>query len=104
VGHDQQVPGSLPLYRLEQQAARSGVPLARSTLAEWVGRVGYALEPLWLRLGELLRESEVLHADETPVASRVASAFLFMHAVTNTPAEPQAAFRSLHLGQRPSPY
>lgn len=57
----------LPLYRLEQQAARSGVPLARSTLADWVGRVGYALEPLWLRLGELLREAEVLHADETPV-------------------------------------
>jgi transposase len=57
----------LPLYRLEQIAARSHVPLARSTLAEWVGRVGVALQPLVDRLSELLRERSVLHADETPV-------------------------------------
>ncbi len=44
----------LPLYRLERQAARSGVTLSRSTLADWVGRTGVALEPLWLRLAELL--------------------------------------------------
>ncbi|MGZ8094776.1 MAG: IS66 family transposase zinc-finger binding domain-containing protein [Methylosarcina sp.] len=30
----------LPLYRLEQIAARDGVNLSRSTLADWVGRVG----------------------------------------------------------------
>ena len=42
----------LPLYRLERQAARSGVTLSRSTLADWVGRTGVALEPLWLRLAE----------------------------------------------------
>lgn len=58
----------LPLYRLEQQAGRSGVPLARSTLADWVGRIGVALEPLSLRLAERLRQGAVLHADETPVA------------------------------------
>jgi transposase len=46
----------LPLYRLEQIVARSQVPLARSTLAEWVGRVGVALQPLADRLSELLRE------------------------------------------------
>ena len=57
----------LPLYRLEQIAARSQVPLARSTLAEWVGRIGVALQPLVDRLSELLRERSVLHADETPV-------------------------------------
>jgi transposase len=57
----------LPLYRLEQQAARSGVSLARSTLADWVGRIGVALEPLGDRLAELLREGTMLHADETPV-------------------------------------
>ena len=57
----------LPLYRLERQAARSGVTLSRSTLADWVGRIGVALEPLWLRLAELLRQDTVLHADETPV-------------------------------------
>ncbi len=57
----------LPLYRLEQIAARQQVPLARSTLAEWVGRVGVALQPLVDRLTVLLRERNVLHADETPV-------------------------------------
>ena len=57
----------LPLYRLERQAARSGVTLSRSTLADWVGRTGVALEPLWQRLAELLRQGAVLHADETPV-------------------------------------
>ena len=57
----------LPLYRLEQIAARQQVPLARSTLAEWVGRVGVALQPLVDRLSVLLRERRVVHADETHV-------------------------------------
>ena len=57
----------LPLYRLEQIAARDGVPLARSTLAEWVGRCGVALHPLAERLAEILRRRRELHADETPV-------------------------------------
>jgi transposase len=58
----------LPLYRLEQIAARSGVALSRSTLAEWVGRTGVSLQPLADRLAALLLERSVLHADETPVA------------------------------------
>ena len=58
----------LPLYRLEQIAARAEVPLARSTLANWVGRTGFALQPLANRLAELLRQRHVIHADETPVA------------------------------------
>jgi transposase len=40
----------LPLYRIEQIAARSQVPLSRSTLSSWVGRVGFALAPLVERL------------------------------------------------------
>ena len=32
----------LPLYRLQQIAARAGVALSRSTLALWVGRYGVA--------------------------------------------------------------
>ena len=58
----------LPLYRLEQIAARQDVTLSRSTLAEWVGRIGVALQPLADRLAEMLLERPVLHADETPVA------------------------------------
>ena len=57
----------LPLYRLEQIAARDRVILARSTLAEWVGRTGVALQPLVDRLTELLLKRGTLHVDETPV-------------------------------------
>ena len=55
----------LPLYRLEQIAARDQVILARSTLAEWVGRTGVALQPLVDRLIELLLKRGTLHADES---------------------------------------
>jgi transposase len=58
----------LPLYRLEQIAARQGVTLASSTLADWIGRIGVALTPLAERLAEILKQSNILHADETPVA------------------------------------
>jgi transposase len=57
----------LPLYRLEQIAARDQVILARSTLAEWVGRTGVALQPMADRLIKLLLERGTLHADETPI-------------------------------------
>ena len=53
----------LPLYRLEQIAARDQVTLSRSTLADWVGRVGSALQPLVDRL-----TWHSVHADETPVS------------------------------------
>jgi transposase len=57
----------LPLYRLEQIAAREGVTLSRSTLADWIGRVGTALAPLFNALQEQLVHTHLLHADETPV-------------------------------------
>lgn len=55
----------LPLYRLEQIAARDQVILSRSTLAEWVGRVGVALQPLVERLTWQLLQGNTLHADES---------------------------------------
>src|SRR5450830_884670 len=57
----------LPLYRIEQISTRHGVTISRSTLAEWIGRIGVALQPLADRLIELLKQRTVLHADETPV-------------------------------------
>lgn len=57
----------LPLYRLERISARAGVPLSRSTMSAWMGRLGAALSPLADRLRERLRQGSVLHADETPV-------------------------------------
>jgi transposase len=61
----------LPLYRIEQIAARQGVDLARATSSGWVGRVGFALQPLVQRLIELQRQRSCLHADETPVQQLV---------------------------------
>lgn len=48
--------------------ARSGVYTPRSTLAQWSGRAGAALQPLYDALKRFVLSSVVLHADETPVA------------------------------------
>jgi transposase len=57
----------LPLYRQEQIFGRAGVPIPRSTLAEWIGRCGVQLQPLIDALRETVLREAVLHADETPV-------------------------------------
>ena len=57
----------LPLYRQSAIYARSGIELSRTTLAEWIGACGVALQPLADRLQAKLKEAPVLHADETPV-------------------------------------
>jgi hypothetical protein len=58
----------LPLYRIEQIAARQKVILSRSTLADWVGKLGVTLQPLVDRLAWHLLQGNTLHADETPVS------------------------------------
>ena len=58
----------LPLYRQETIFGRSGYPIARSTLAQWVGVCGVQLQPLVDALKSAMLQSAVLHADETPVA------------------------------------
>ncbi|HWP13113.1 MAG TPA: IS66 family transposase, partial [Ramlibacter sp.] len=58
----------LPYYRQEAIAARSGVHTPRSTLAQWSGRGGAALEPLYELHKAFVLSARVLHADETPVA------------------------------------
>ena len=55
----------LPLYRQAQVFARQGVSLDRSTLADWVGRAAFLLRPVHERLGERLKASGKLFADET---------------------------------------
>lgn len=57
----------LPLYRQEGIFARAGLKIARSTLAEWVGACGFALQPLVAALRDEILAHRVLHADETPV-------------------------------------
>jgi transposase len=55
-----------PLYRQEKDWERQGVSLSRQTMANWVIRCAEDwLKPLYDRLHALLREHEVLAADET---------------------------------------
>jgi transposase len=58
----------LPLYRQSGIFARSGLAIPGSTLGQWVGQTGVALQPLVDALKASLLAQRVLHADETPVA------------------------------------
>jgi transposase len=58
---------SIPLYRLEKQYRRVGIPIARSTMTELFHRHAELLEPLSSRLLERVAESEVVQADETSI-------------------------------------
>lgn len=58
----------LPLYRQEAIFGRAGVAIARSTLAQWVGQCGVALQPVSDALKAEMLTHPVIHADETPVA------------------------------------
>lgn len=55
----------VPLYRQAQIYARQGIDLDRATLADWVGRAAWFLEPLYARLRADLMASGKLFADET---------------------------------------
>ena len=57
----------LPLYRQEAIFARAGLPIPQSTLAQWVGQMGVALQPLVDALKDEMLAHPVLHADETPL-------------------------------------
>ncbi len=55
----------LPLYRQAQVYARQGINLDRSTLADWIGRAAFVLQPVHERLLAMLKTSPKLFADET---------------------------------------
>jgi transposase len=57
----------LPLYRQAEIAARQGIELERSTLAEWVGSASALLHPLVNAIRKHVVAGEKIHADDTPV-------------------------------------
>ena len=57
---------SIPLYRLEKEYQRVGVPVSRSTMTDLFNRAAEQLAPLADRLVALVSQAEVVHADETP--------------------------------------
>ena len=57
----------LPLYRLSQILARSGIDVHRSTLADWVGKASFHLRPVLECLTGELKKSDKLFMDETTI-------------------------------------
>jgi transposase len=57
----------LPLYRLERIFERHEVHIARSTLCAWMRLGGELVKPLVERMAERVRQSQVIHTDDTTV-------------------------------------
>jgi transposase len=57
----------LPLYRLEGIFARSGLEIARSTMCAWMLAVAILVKPLYELMGGRVRQSKVIHTDDTRV-------------------------------------
>jgi len=58
---------SIPLYRLAKQFKREGLPVTRTTMGDLLHAGARELEPLYLRLRELVPAADVVGADETPM-------------------------------------
>jgi transposase len=57
----------IPLYRQQDELARAGVFLARSTLCDWIGQCAVVFKPLVDLMRDRVLLSHVINADETPV-------------------------------------
>ena len=79
----------LPLYRQSEIYARSGVHIARSSMAQWVGVCGVRLLPLAQALKDFILSHDVIHADETPVSllapgrGKTKRAYVWVYRTTN---------------------
>lgn len=83
----------LPLYRQSEIYARSGVHIARSSMAQWIGICGVRLAPLANALREFILGHGVVHADETPVSllapgkGKTKKAYVWVYRTTNFVAQ-----------------
>jgi transposase len=57
----------LPLHRLEHILQRHGIRIARSTMCDWAAQCAALLRPLYDRMADEVRQSKVIHTDDTPV-------------------------------------
>ena len=58
---------SIPFYRLAKQYQRTGTPMSRSTLTDLFHAAAGKLAALPFRLLQLIAQSEIVQADETPL-------------------------------------
>jgi len=88
----------LPLYRQEEIDARSGVNIARSSMAQWIGICGVRLAPLADVLKKFILGHAVVHADETPVSllapgrGKTKRAYVWVYRTTNFVAQRAVLF------------
>lgn len=93
----------LPLYRQQAIYARDQVELDRSLMAQWMGKVGFELEPLAAYLLSRIKQGERVFADETtlptlaPGSGQVKTAYLWAYARDDRPfggtTPPMVAYR-----------
>ena len=58
----------LPLYRIERQYAREGVPLSRSTLCNWTEQTGHCFYGIVETITRNLLADDIVRTDDTPIA------------------------------------
>ena len=79
----------LPLYRQEEIYARSGVHIARSSMAQCIGICGVRLAPVAQALKQFILGHALVHADETPVQllapgrGKTKRAYVWVYSTTN---------------------
>src|SRR5246127_4330314 len=93
----------LPLYRQEAIYARGDVDLDRSLMAQWMGKVGFELQPLADYVLERIKQGERVFADETtlptlaPGSGKTQKAWLWAYARDDRPfggaGPPMVAYR-----------
>ncbi len=93
----------LPLYRQETIYARDQVELDRSLMAQWMGKVGFELQPLADYVLERIKQGERIFADETtlptlaPGSGKTLKAWLWAYARDDRPfggaGPPMVAYR-----------
>src|SRR5262249_1825585 len=64
----------IPLHRFAGQLARWGIPIARSTLGDWLAAAGDLLGPLYRLMHDRVLLSRVLHGDDTSAKLRLVGA------------------------------
>ncbi len=81
----------LPLYRQEAIYARDQVVIERSQMAQWMGKVGFELEPLAEHALQRIKQGERIFADETtlptlaPGAGKAKTAYLWAYVRDDRP-------------------
>jgi len=81
----------LPLYRQAEMLAREGVELDRSTLATWVGRAAWLLEPVRDAIHTHVLEGDRVFGDDTPLPvlepgrGKTKTGYLWAYARDDTP-------------------